>query len=86
MISNEEINDIIKTVKSLEESSSLINGVRETIQNEGREQKFWFISMLLGILGATLLGNLLKVKGAIRAGEGTIRAGEDTIRAGQDFY
>ena len=42
--------------------------------------------MLLGILGANLLGNLLKVKGAIRAGEGTIRAGEDTIRAGQDFY
>ena len=86
MISNEEINDIIKTVKSLEESSSLIKGVRETIQNEAREQKFWFISMLLGILRASLLGNLLKVKGTIRAGEGTIRAGEDTIRAGQDFY
>ena len=86
MISNEEINDIIKTVKSLEESSSLIKGVRETIQNEAREQKFWFISMLLGILRASLLGNLLKVKATIRAGEGTIRAGEDTIRAGQDFY
>ena len=40
MISNEEINDIIKTVKSLEESSSLIKSVRETIQNEAREQKF----------------------------------------------
>ena len=40
MISNEEINDIIKTVKSLEESSSLIKGVRETIQNEARAQKF----------------------------------------------
>ena len=42
--------------------------------------------MLLGILRASLLGNLLKVKATIRAGEGTIRAGEDTIRAGQDFY
>ena len=41
--------------------------------------------MLLGALGATSLGNLLKTKGIIRAGEDTIRAGNGTIRAGQDF-
>ena len=41
--------------------------------------------MLLGTLGASLLGNLLTAKEMIRAGKGTIRAGQDTIRVGQNF-
>ena len=41
--------------------------------------------MLLGTLGASLLGNLLTGKGAIRAGEGTIKAGGGTIRTSQNF-
>ena len=76
-ISNEEMNDIMKIVKSLEESSLLIKGVTETIKNEAKEQRGRFFGMLLGTLGASLLGNLLRGKGKIRVGECTIRAGQD---------
>ena len=75
IISNEEMNDIMKIVKLLKEYSLLIKGVRETIKNKAKEQKGGFLSMLLGTLGATLLGNLLIGKETIRAGEGAIRAG-----------
>ena len=60
IISNEEMNDIMKIVSSLEESGLLIKGVRETIKNEAKEQKGGFLSMLLGTLGASLLGSTLK--------------------------
>ena len=69
IISNEEMNDILKIVKSLEESGLLIKGVSKTIQNEAKEQKGGFLSILLATLGASLLGNLLTGKGTIRAGE-----------------
>ena len=58
IISNDEIEDIIKVVKSLEDSSLLLEGVTETVHNEVKEQKGGFLSMLLGTLGASLLGNL----------------------------
>ena len=80
IISNLEINHIIKIVKSLEESCLLMKWVSETIKNEAKEQKGGFLAMLLGTLGATLLENLFTGKGTIRAGEGTIRAGEGTIK------
>ena len=69
--------DIMKIIKSLEDSGLLIKGVSETIQNEAKEQKGGFLSMLLGTLGASLLGKLLTGKCTIRADEGTIRAGEN---------
>ena len=72
-------------VKSLEESGLLIKDVSETIKNELKERQVVFLSMLLGTLGASLLGNLLTGKSTIRAGEGKFRAGEGTIRAGQNF-
>ena len=79
IISNDEMDDILKIVKSLEDSEVLLKGVSETIQNEAKEQRGGFLSMLLGTLGASLLGDLLTKnlsgKGVIRAGEGTIRAG-----------
>ena len=68
IISNEQINDIIKIVKLLGKSGLLIKGVRETIKNEAKEQKGEFLGMLLSILGASLLGNLLTSKGIIKAG------------------
>ena len=68
IISNEEINDVMKIVKSFEESGLLIKGVREAVKDEAKEQKWKFLSMLLGTLGASLLGNLLTGKGTIRAG------------------
>ena len=70
IISNNEIEDIIKTVKSLEDSGLLIKGVTETVQDEVEEQKGSFLSMLLGTLGASLLGNLLTGKGAIATNQG----------------
>ena len=82
MISNEETNNIMKIVKSLEESGLLIKRVSERIENEAKEQKGGFLGMLFDTLGASLLGNLLTDKGTIKAGEGRIRAGEGTISAG----
>ena len=79
------MNDIMKIVKSFEELGLLIKDVSKTIKNEAKEQKRRFLGVLLSTLGASLLGNLLKSKGTIRAGKGTVRAGENTIRAGQDF-
>ena len=66
---------IIKIVKSLKDSGLLLEGVSETIQNEAKEQKGGFLSMLLGTLGASLLGNILAGKGMNRAGEGIVKAG-----------
>ena len=63
IILNEEIDDIMKIVKSLEESGLLIKGVSETIKNEAKEERGGFLSMLLGTLGASLLGSLLTGKG-----------------------
>ena len=79
------MNDIMKMVKSLEESGLLIKGVSKTIKNEAKEQKRGSLGMLLDTLGASLLGNLLTSKSTIRDGEGTIRTGKETIRAGLDF-
>ena len=75
-IEQEDINDIIKIIEALENSGILLKGVTKTIENETKEQRGGFLSMLLGTLGASLLGNLLTGKGMIRAGEGIVRAGE----------
>ena len=95
IISNDEINDIIKIIKSLEDSGLLLKGVTETVQNEVKEKKGGFFSIVLGTLGANLLGNFLTGKGAIatsqeqgtyRAGKikdnGVLRVGEGVLRAG----
>ena len=84
VVSNDEIEDIIKIVKSLKDSSLLLKGVTKTVRNEVKEQKGGFLSMLLGTLGATLLGNLLAGNGIYRAGKSKEinRAGEGIVRAG----
>ena len=74
---------IIKIVKSLEDSALLFKGVSETIQNEAKEQRGGFLSMLLRTLSASLLGNILAGKGINRAEEGVIRAGYGNKR--QDY-
>ena len=84
IISNDQMDDILKMVKSLENSGVLLKGVSETIQHEAQKQRGVFLSMLLGTLGASLLGDILSKglsgKGVIRAGEGTIRAGYGSKR------
>ena len=88
MISNEEMNFLMKIIISLEKSGLLIKVVSETIENEAKEQKGGFLRMLLGTLGASLLENLLTgngVKRSKKSGRGVMRAGEENIRTGQDF-
>ena len=76
IIEQEDMNDIMKIIKALENSGILLKGVSKSIKNETKEQKGGFLSMLLGTLGASLLGNLLTGgKGIMRAGDGIVRAG-----------
>ena len=78
IISNEEMDDITKIVKSLGESDLLIKDVSEAIKDQAKEQKSGFHSMLLVTLGATLLGKSL-------TGNEVKKTGEETIKAGQHF-
>ena len=73
--------NVIKIVQALEDSNILLKGVTETVKNETKEQKGGFLSMLLGTLGASLLGNLLTGKGVVRAGTGNNK-GKGVVRAG----
>ena len=90
IISSHEMDDFFKKVKSLEDSGVLLKGVNETIQYEAKEQKPGFLSMLLGTLGASLLGHLLTKnlsgKGVIRAGEGVIRADYGSKRSSLKYF
>ena len=75
-MNKKSVNDIMKIIKALENSGILLKGVSKTIKNETKEQRGGFLSMLLGTLGASLLGNLLTgEKGIVRAGDGIVRAG-----------
>ena len=94
-ISNKEINDVMKNVQALEDSNILLKGVTKTVKNETKEQKGGFLSMILGTLGASLLGNSLtgkgikrtgygnnKGKGVVTAGYGNNNKGKGVVRAG----
>ena len=76
IIKQEDMNDIIKIIEALENSGILLKGVTKTIENETKEQRGGFLSMLLGTIGASLLGNLLTGKGMMREGKGIVRAGK----------
>ena len=84
------MDDIFKIVKSLEDSGVLLKGVSVTIQHEAKEQRGGFLSMLLGTLGASLLGDVLSKglsgRGVIRAGEGKIRAGYGSKRSSLKIF
>ena len=75
IIEQEDMKDIMQIIKALENSGILLKVVSKTIENETKERRGGFLSMLLGILGASLLGNLLiGGKGIMRAGDGIVRA------------
>ena len=76
IIENEDMNDIMKIIKALENSGILLKGVSKTIENETKEQKGGFLSMLFGTLGASLSGNLLT------GGKGIVPASKRIVRAG----
>ena len=75
------MNDTIKIIQILEDSNILLKGVTKTIINKTKEQKGGFLSILLGTLGASLLGNLLTGKGIVRAGSRK-KKGKGIVRAG----
>ena len=64
------MNDIMEIIQALEISNILIKGVTKTIKNQTKEEKGGLLIMLLGTLGASLLGTLLTWKGIVRAGSG----------------
>ena len=76
-IEEEDMKDIMKIIEALDNSGILLKGVSKTIENQTKEQRGGFLIMLLGTLGATLLGNLLSGgEGIMRAGKGIVHAGE----------
>ena len=87
IIEQEDMKDIMKIIKALENSGILLKGVSKTIKNETKEQRGVFLSMLLGTLGASLFGNLLSGgKGIMRAGKGSVASrtkGDGKVRAGE---
>ena len=87
IIEQEDMNDIMKIIEALENSGILLKGVSKTIENETKEQRGAFLNMLLGTLGASLLGHLLAGgKAIMRAGEGNVASrakGEGIVRAGE---
>ena len=83
IISNKEMNDIMKIVQALEDSNIFVKGVCKTIKKETKEQKGGFLSMLLGTLGAILLGNLLTGKGIVRASSGCPSSSDSQNKKGK---
>ena len=73
------MNDIMKIIEALENSGILLKGASKTTENETKEQRGGFLSMLLGTLGASLLGNLLTGKGIVRAGDGIVHVGSGSV-------
>ena len=74
---NKEMKNVIKTINPLEECSLLLKSVSKTIEKDAKEQKGGFLLMLLGNLGASLLGNLWTGKDTIRAAEGIVTTSHD---------
>ena len=86
IIEQEDMNNIMKIIKALEKSGILLKGVSKAIKNETKEQKGGFLSMLLGTLGASLLGNLLTSgKGIMRAGDGIVHVGSGSRKKQPKF-
>ena len=83
IISNDDLDDLIKIITALEEHDILLKGTNKTIENEIKKQEGGFLSLLLGTLGASLLGNLLTGKGLYRTGKGMYRTGKGIYKTGQ---
>ena len=87
VIEKEDMNDIMKIIEASENSGIFLKGVSKTIENETKEQRRGFLSILLGTLGSSLLGNLLAGgRGIMRPGEGSVASiakGEGIVRAGE---
>ena len=76
IVSNDDIDDLVKILTALEEHDILLKGTSRAIKNETKKQEGGFLSMLLGTLGASLLGNLLTRRGLYRTCQGMYRTGQ----------
>ena len=91
IISNEEMNDLSKILQALEDFNILLKGITKTIENETKGQKEGFLGMLLGTLGASLLGNMLTGKAMLIAGyenkeeKGVVRTRDNLPKAIKDW-
>ena len=81
IVLDEEIEGIIKIVKSIEFSGLSTKNVTQATEYEVKEQGAGFLGMLLDTLGVSLLENMLAGKGSIRTGEGAIRVVEEVTSA-----
>ena len=72
-MTNDKLEDILKIVKSLEDSGIIAEEAIDMIKNDAKQQPGCFLSVLLDTLGASLLSNMLTGKGVIRAGKGTAK-------------
>ena len=76
------MNDIITIVQALEHACILLKGVTKSIKNETKEQEGGFLSMILGTLGASLLGDQLTKNLSVKG----VRSGKKIVRAGEGFF
>ena len=83
IISNNDLNDLIKAITALEEHDILLEGTNKSTENEIKKQEGGFLTMLLGTLGASLLENLMTGKSLYRTGKGMYRSGNGMYRTGQ---
>ena len=67
VILNEDMNDIIRIIKLLENLGELTDGVRETVKLDIEKQEGGFLTMLFWTLAASMLGNMLTEKVVLRA-------------------
>ena len=77
IISNEDMDDVIRIIKSLENWGVLSYGVGDAVKHEIKKQRDRFLGMLSGTLGAPKLVNMLTEEGVIRAGKGVVREGRE---------
>ena len=75
VISNEDMHDLIRIIKSLEDLGLLIDGVSKKVKHEIKKQEGGFLGMLLRTLGVSIIGNMLPGKGVMKTGKGVVRAG-----------
>ena len=86
IFSNDDMQDLLKIIKSLEDSGLLLDGITETVKNEVKEQKGDFLSNLLSVVSSALLSSMLSGKGVIRAGEVVICASYGSKRSSLKIF
>ena len=86
VISNEDMDDIIRIIEPLKNSDVFFSGVSETVKHKIKRQEGGSLGLLLGTLGDSTLGNILNGKDIMRARKGDIIAGKGVARTGKGYH